>query len=330
MYVYLPPNFDPHQRYPIMIWMHGFAQDEQSFLHHVAPELDAAMCSGKLPPFIAVSPDGSLRGEPGCSTAGSFFLNTKAGAFEDYILQDVWDFMCHNYPIRHERDVHVLAGLSMGGFAAFNYGIRHRDAFGVVIGLFPPLNLRWVDDHGHYFSNFDPKHWGWRTQLDHRREAIAKFYGGLLTLKLSSVIDPIFGRGPEALEQVMWENPIEMIDRYRLHEGELAMYVAYAGQDEFNIHTQVDSFLYLCKCRGLTVCVGYEPWGHHDYLTAKQLTPGIFEWLGPKLAPFSPGPCNPSGCGPDGCAPGAPCTTCPPGRSTTDEWVPPTHLPRWR
>ena len=66
----------------------------------------------------------------------------------------------------------------------------------------------------------------------------------------------------------------------------------FAGRDEFNIHTQVESFLYLCKCRGLTVQVGYDPNGHHDIHTAKRLTPGIFDWLGPKLAPYSPTPCN--------------------------------------
>jgi hypothetical protein len=326
LYVYLPPNFEPCKRYPIMLWLHGFAQDEQSFLHHVAPEIDAAICAGKVPPMIVAAPDGSLSGEPSCCAPGSFFLNSKAGAFEDFVLQDVWDFMCHHYPICHERCAHILAGVSMGGFAAYNFGIKHREAFGVVVGMFPPLNLRWVDDKGHYFSDFNPKHWGWRTKLDHGGEAIAKFYGGLMTLTMRNVLSPVFGLGPEALEQVMMENPIEMVDRYRLHEGELAMYVAYAGQDEFNIHTQVDSFLYLCKCRGLTVCVGYEPWGHHDHVTAKRLTPGIFEWLGPKLAAYSPVPFTPNAGRPNACTPEG----CPPGRSTTEEWVPPVHLPRWR
>ena len=32
MYVYLPPGYDPCQRYPLVLWLHGFAQDEISFL----------------------------------------------------------------------------------------------------------------------------------------------------------------------------------------------------------------------------------------------------------------------------------------------------------
>src|SRR5438094_857762 len=36
MYVYLPPGYDPGQCYPVLIWFHGFRQDEHEFLHDVA------------------------------------------------------------------------------------------------------------------------------------------------------------------------------------------------------------------------------------------------------------------------------------------------------
>src|SRR5258708_37578964 len=32
IYVYVPPGYDPAKRYPLMIWLHGLSQDEQSFL----------------------------------------------------------------------------------------------------------------------------------------------------------------------------------------------------------------------------------------------------------------------------------------------------------
>jgi S-formylglutathione hydrolase FrmB len=288
LYVYLPPGYDRCQRYPLMIWLHGFAQDEQSFLLEVVPALDEAIRAGKLPPLIAVAPDGSLKGEPCAFSPGSFFLNTKAGAFHDFVLHDVWDFVTQHYAVRPERGAHVLAGVSMGGFAAYNFGIRHRDAFGVVVGIYPPLNLRWVNDKGRYFANFDPEHWGWRTDLSWGHEVIARFYGGLVTMKIRQVIDPIFGRGPEALHEVMRENPIEMVDRYGLRNGDLEMYVAYGGKDEFNIDAQVESFLYLMKCRGICIGVGYEPHGRHDVSTARKLVPGIIEWLAPRIAPYAP------------------------------------------
>src|SRR5262249_47134819 len=131
LYVYLPPGFDPHLRYAAVVWLHGFSQDELSFLRYVVKPLDEAIACGKIPPVIVVAPDGSLKGRPQLSNGGSFFVNSDAGAFEDYVIQDVWQFLVTNYPIRPEREAHVLAGISMGGGAAFNLGIKYRNCFGV-------------------------------------------------------------------------------------------------------------------------------------------------------------------------------------------------------
>lgn len=287
LYIYLPPHYDKNQRYPIIMLLHGFSEDEQS-LFRILPALDKAMATGKLPPAIIAAPDGSLKGEPSLALPGSFFLNTEAGWFEDFLLQDVWDHVCRNYPIRPEREAHVLAGVSMGGFAAFNLGIRHRYAFGTAIGVFPPLNLRWVNALGDYFGDFDPLNWGWRDSLDRKHEVIARFNHGLVKVRLSHFIEPLFGFCDEAIQDLSRVNPIELVDRTRLRNGELDMYVAYGGKDEFNVDAQVESFLYLCKHRGLGVGVGYDPEGRHDLATAMRLLPGIIEWLAPRLAPYAP------------------------------------------
>jgi S-formylglutathione hydrolase FrmB len=288
LYVYLPPNFNPRQQYPLLVWFHGFAQDEISFLREVAPRLDAAICAGKLPPMIAVAPDGSLEGEPCHAKPGSFYINSKAGPFEDYIMKDVLPFVFAHYPVRPERQAHVLAGLSMGGFGAYTLGIKHRELFGVVVGIYPPLNLRWVDDKGQYFSKFDPNSWGWRTQVTSKNEVIAKFYGGLVTFTIGQVIEPIFGRSEQGMQEVIKHNPIEMIDSYGLKPGELQLYVCYGGKDEFNLAAQIESFLHVAKERHIEVGVGYDPEGHHDMETAVRLLPGLMDWLRPRLAPYAP------------------------------------------
>lgn len=287
LYVYLPPQYDYKCKYPIVIFMHGFAQDEQLFLRQV-PRIDEDIRLGKLPPVIVVAPDGSITGEPSASQPGSFFINSNAGNFEDLVLQDVWDFVTSRYPVRSEREAHVLAGVSMGGFAAFNLGIRHRNAFGVAIGFHPPLNLRWCDTNGNYFANFDPRYWGWRFKLENRHEPIAKFYGGAVKLRIGQLIDPLFGFGDDALEEMARQNPIELLHATGLRNGELAMFVAFAGKDEFNIDAQVESFLYTAKCKGIGVGVAYEPNGRHDGATADRMWPAMVEWLGPKLAAYAP------------------------------------------
>lgn len=287
LYVYLPPHYNPQYQYPFVLFMHGFGQDEQLFLQMV-PRIDQAICEGKLPPVIVAAPDGSVTGEPSYSHPATFFLNTNAGSFEDFILQDVWDFICAHYPIRSEREAHVLAGVSMGGFAAFNLAMRHPNSFGVAVGFHPPLNLRWTDLNGNYFAKFDPRFWGWRWQLDDRDEVVAKFYGGLAKVRMGQLIEPLFGFGNDALLEMSRQNPIELMDKTHLRNGDLAMFVAYGGKDEFNIDAQVESFLYLAKCRGICVGVAYEPNGTHDMPTAIRMRPAMLEWLGPRLAPYAP------------------------------------------
>jgi S-formylglutathione hydrolase FrmB len=288
MYVYLPPGYNPHKQYPLILWLHGFSQDEGSFLRDVVERLDQAILSGRLPPAIVAAPDGSLHGLDCLFSAGSFFLNTRAGAFEDYLMIDVWDFLVQNYPIRPEREAHVIAGASMGGGAAFNKGIKYPERFKVVVGIFPPVNLRWVDCHGRYMGNFDPDCWGWRTDVSRGREVVGRFYG-VITIRQRQVAFPLYGRrNPETLAEVSRENPIEMLDAYDVREGLLDMYIAYGGRDQFNIDAQVESFLYHARERGLTVQVGYDPQGKHDRATAERLLPGVLDWLGPRLAPYAP------------------------------------------
>ena len=297
MYVYVPPCYDPHQCYPIILWLHGFSQDEQSFLSDAVVPLDQAIADGRLPPAIIAAPDGSFPGEPCFLSAGTFFLNSKAGRFEDYLIHDVWGFLLQNFPIRPEREAHVLAGASMGGGAAYNIGIKYRDVFGIVIGIFPPLNTRWVDCHCRYMSNFDPCCWGWRTDFSRRWEVVGRFYG-VVTIRLRHVVGPLYGIGPHTAELVARENPIEMLDTFGVRPGDLSMFVGYGGRDQFNIDAQVESFLFAAKERGLCVAVAYDPIGKHDLPTALKLLPAVLDWLAPQLAPFapngSPGPIAPT------------------------------------
>jgi len=289
LYVYLPPGFDPSQKYPAILWLHGFMQDEQSFLwNQVVDNLDEAIADGRLPPVIVAIPDGTLNGSPKLLSPSSFFINSNLGNFEDYIVHDVWGFLQENYPIRPEREAHVLAGVSMGGFAAFNLAMKHSESFKVAVGVFPPLNLRWVDCHCNYRGKFDPECWGWRTSV-RGREVIGKFYLGLIKIRLRLILDDLFDPD-DMIESLSRENPIEIIERLGIKEGQLSMYVAYGGKDGYNIDTQVESFLYRTRERGLSVGVGYLPRGRHNMITAQRLFPGIIDWLGPLLDPYRTSP----------------------------------------
>lgn len=285
LYVYLPPCYDPTKSYPVMLWLHGFMQDEKHFLDYVH-FFDQAICCGKLAPMIIAAPDGTIRGRPSIFQGNSFFLNSDAGNFEDYLIQEVWPFVFNNFPCRPEREAHVIAGLSMGGFAAYNQAIKHQELFKVAIGIYPPLNLRWVDCHGRHMANFDPSCWGWRTSVKRGCEVIGRFKCVVL-VPLKLMLDPLFHhRGPETVERLSLENPAEMILRGELKPGDLDLYVAYGGKDEFNLDAQAESFLHVAREHGIEIGVDYDPNGRHNMDTAVRFMPGIIDWLANLMAPF--------------------------------------------
>jgi hypothetical protein len=286
LYVYLPPGYDPSRQYPLAFFLHGFGYDEQSFLDFV-PTFDDAMARGSFPPVIIAVPDGSISGRATIANGGSFYVNSKAGRFEDYIMQDVWNFVHESYAIRPERDAHIMIGGSMGGYGAYFLGIKHRDRIGVIAAIFPPLNLRYVDCHGRYFSNFDPSCLGWREKIS-PLAPVARYAGGLISVRQRRLINPLYGRDPDVISKLAAVNPVEMLDSEGVQPGELQMFVAYVGHDAFNIDAQVESFLYIARSKGFCVSSVYMPEGRHNAKSAKKLVPSILAWLGPRIEAYAP------------------------------------------
>jgi hypothetical protein len=116
---------------------------------------------------------------------------------------------------------------------------------------------------------------------------IGKLCGGLVRIRLSAMIEPLYGKhNPETLALVSADNPIELLERLNIGPGFAEFYIAYGGQDEFNLDAQVESFLYVAKQRGVVVSVDHDPKGHHSVPTALRMLPKMIEWLGPKMEPF--------------------------------------------
>ncbi len=288
LYVYLPPNYDCHKQYPLILYLHGFLQDETSFIHDVIEPLDKAMQDGVLPPAIIAAPDGSLSGADCVFSAGSFFTNSKAGRYEDFLMDDVWDFVTERYAIRPEREAHVICGVSMGGGGAYNKAIKYPERFGVVAALFPPVNVRWESCRGRYMDPFDPCCWGWKNDFTHPLEVVGRFYG-VVAIHEGQFTRQLYGMfNPDTAALISKENPIEMLDAYDVKDGQLQMYIGYGGRDQFNINAQVESFVYRCREKHISIAVDYDPKGKHDVATALKLLPGLLEWLRPRLEPYGP------------------------------------------
>lgn len=287
LYVYTPPGYDPAKRYPLMIWLHGLAQDEKGFLQ-IVPGLDRAMAVGYMPKTVIAAPNGTARGKASLREPPSLFLNSRLGRFEDFIVFDVWNHVVSNYSIRVEKEAHVLAGASMGAFGAFNLGIKHKDDYGVVAGVLPPLNLRYADARGRTTGRFDPNNFGWLNE--YRPNSTVASFGplGMASVKQRDIIAPAFGEGPDVISKVAAENPAEMLYSHDVKPGELEMFAGYGERDEFHFDAQTESFAAVARGRGLTVHTVMVPGGKHDKETAKRMMPNFVEWLGPKLKEYSP------------------------------------------
>lgn len=280
LYVYLPPGFDAKKKYPLAIFLHGAAQDENFFLQTQVERFDKAMSEGLVPPVIVAAPDGSIMGRASMIQPSTFFCNSRAGNFEDYLMDDVWQFLMTNFPILPDRDAHALVGASMGGSAAFALAMKHRDRIKVAIGFHPLLNLRYVDGNGKYRTHFDPENTELRSDF-HGWEPLGR--RRFVTLRFNDLFAPLFGKGPEAVFGLSRINPLEIMERIDLKPGELDLYAAYGGKDEFNVAAQVESFLWRAKERGIQVTVDYHPDGKHDLATGKRMSPSALRWIADRV-----------------------------------------------
>jgi S-formylglutathione hydrolase FrmB len=287
LYIYLPPGYDPKQHYPAMLWLHGLGYDEKNFLD-IVPIFDRAVRASLLPPMIIVAVDGTINGKPSLFNSGSFYVNGRRGNFEDSTIQDMWGFAKKYFPIRPERDAHVIAGASMGGFGAFNLGFKYRQEFGHLCGILPPLNMRYGDATGRYLVDYDPKNFALRP-VDRRNEVVGIFYS-VIWIRNRRVLDPILGRRPisDPTQAVSLENPYEMIDRLQIRPDEFKMFIGYGKKDEFNMDAQVESFLAKIQPMGFKPTVYVAPEGRHNIKTAATFFPGFCAWLQTSMSQYTP------------------------------------------
>jgi Putative esterase len=281
MYVYVPPGYDPALSYSLAIYLHGMGQDEVSFLQNVVQPFDEAIACGKVPPVIIAAPDGSIQGEATLLRNASFWVNGVFGRFEDYLQQDVWGFLHCHFRIRPEREAHALVGVSMGGTGGFGQAIKYKERFKLVIGVMPAVNLRWVDCRQQYRSKFDPNNWSWREKMN-PLEVIGR-PAGPFKVRAGILFRPVVGHHANAIARLSEVNPIEILDRSDLKDGELDMLIGYGGCDEFNIDAQVDSFIYLAKCRGIAIATEFDPCGRHDIASGLKMLPNLLAWLAPRV-----------------------------------------------
>jgi enterochelin esterase-like enzyme len=150
--VYTPPGYTKDKSYPVLYLLHGIGGDENEWPRGGSPDviLDNLYADKKAVPMIVVMPNGRASKEltardPIPKQAPAF------AAFENELLTDLIPFVEKTYSVKTDRESRAVAGLSMGGGQALNFGLGNLDTFAWVGGFSsapntkPPTNL--IKDH---------------------------------------------------------------------------------------------------------------------------------------------------------------------------------------
>ncbi|WP_162674517.1 alpha/beta hydrolase [Vibrio variabilis] len=123
--VALPPSYHlSNQRYPVVYYLHGYNGSIR----------EASRVSEQLPDMLKEDPELTemiVIGVNGVNQfGGSFYVNSPVtGNWEDFVTQDVINYVDSHYRTLKDPHYRGIAGFSMGGFATTNIALRHPDKF---------------------------------------------------------------------------------------------------------------------------------------------------------------------------------------------------------
>lgn len=143
MLVYTPPGYSADRKYPALYLLHGIGGDETEWQRFAHPEilLDNLLAEEKVVSMIVVMPNG--RAQKNDRAEGDVFASAPAfAAFERDLLEDVIPAIESRYSVQADREHRALAGLSMGGGQALNFGLAHLDVFAWVGGFSSAPNTK--------------------------------------------------------------------------------------------------------------------------------------------------------------------------------------------
>jgi enterochelin esterase-like enzyme len=162
IWIYTPPGYteETSRRYPVVYLLHGNNDRPAGWvdvgnLNFIADNLIAER---RMVPMVMVMPFGHAlpygeRGQP---------PRTNTTVFEAYLLQDVMPFAERKYRIAAGRELHAVAGMSMGAEQSLEIFFNHLDRFGSA-GAMSPAGFRAIEtDHAALLA--DPK--GTNAKID--------------------------------------------------------------------------------------------------------------------------------------------------------------------
>jgi S-formylglutathione hydrolase FrmB len=115
----------PPSRYPVLYFLHGLNDDEQSFFKTGGWTLiEDLRQRGSIGDFLIVAPEGR----------NSFYINSADGKvrYSDFFLREFIPYIEKKYRVVPDRAGRAVSGISMGGYGALRLGFANPQLFGSV------------------------------------------------------------------------------------------------------------------------------------------------------------------------------------------------------
>jgi enterochelin esterase-like enzyme len=145
--VYLPPNYAPDKKYPVLYLLHGIGGNEWEWQRYVHADavVDNLITVAKAAPMIIVMPNGRALAHDQVPAQDKIFSPESAAGFAKFerdLLDCLIPAIQAKYSASTNREQRALAGLSMGGGQSLNFGLAHLDKFAWVGGFSSAPNTK--------------------------------------------------------------------------------------------------------------------------------------------------------------------------------------------
>lgn len=130
--VYTPPNWQPSERLPLVIFLHGGGGSHESFERYGGHRvLDRLIQEGKSKRAIIVLPNGN----------NGFWENWADGSrhYRDWVINHIMPTVQRDYQTLNCPEHCHIAGISMGGFGSLRMAHYHPDLFSSVSAISAPI-----------------------------------------------------------------------------------------------------------------------------------------------------------------------------------------------
>ncbi len=132
--IYLPFDYESSNRYyPVVYLLHGYTDNDIAWIQFGEANMtaDELIAKHEIPSMILVMPDAGV----------SWFVNNYDGTvrYEDFFFQEFISYIEQHYRILVEKRYRAVAGLSMGGYGALVFALKHPDMFSSCVAFSPGI-----------------------------------------------------------------------------------------------------------------------------------------------------------------------------------------------